>query len=29
MLDKRLAEHYGEQFEEYRKKTKRFIPFVL
>ena len=29
MLDKHLAEHYGEQFEEYRKKTKRLIPFVL
>ncbi len=28
MLDKHLASHYGEQFEEYRKKTKKFIPFI-
>ena len=28
-LDRHLREHYGEQFEEYRRKTKRFIPFLL
>lgn len=28
MLDKHLASHYGQQFEEYRKRTKRFIPFI-
>ncbi len=28
LLDKHLASHYGEQFEEYRKKTKKFIPFI-
>ncbi len=28
MLDKHLAEHYGADFEAYRKKTKRLVPFV-
>ncbi|MEO9258623.1 MAG: DUF1295 domain-containing protein [Crocinitomicaceae bacterium] len=27
-LDKYLASHYGEAFQEYKKKTKRFIPFI-
>lgn len=27
-LDKHLASHYGEQFEAYRKRTRRLIPFV-
>ncbi|RLQ94072.1 DUF1295 domain-containing protein [Falsibacillus albus] len=28
MLDKYLADKYGEDFQEYQKKTKKFIPFV-
>ena len=28
LLDKHLAEHYGADFEAYRKKTKRLVPFV-
>ena len=28
MLDKHLASHYGDEFEEYRKKTKKFVPFL-
>lgn len=28
-LDAYLAARYGEQFEEYSRKTKRFIPFIL
>jgi len=28
MLDKYLAEKYGEEFEEYGKRTARFIPYV-
>ncbi|MEO8757949.1 MAG: DUF1295 domain-containing protein [Devosia sp.] len=28
MLDRHLATHYGEQFERYRARTKRLIPFV-
>lgn len=28
MLDKHLASHYGEEFEDYRKKTKKFVPFI-
>jgi len=27
-LDAYLSSKYGEQFEEYRKKTKKFIPFI-
>ncbi len=28
LLDKYLAEKYGAAFEEYRRKTKKFVPFV-
>ncbi|MFD1657491.1 DUF1295 domain-containing protein [Streptomyces caeni] len=28
MLDKYLAEHYGEAFQEYASKTAKFVPFV-
>ena len=28
MLDKYLAEKYGNDFEEYRRRTKKFVPFV-
>jgi steroid 5-alpha reductase family enzyme len=28
MLDKHLAEKYGDAFEEYRAKTKKIIPFI-
>ncbi|UCC45329.1 MAG: DUF1295 domain-containing protein [Candidatus Zixiibacteriota bacterium] len=28
MLDKHLSEKYGDEFEEYLKRTKKFIPFV-
>ncbi|MCX7522894.1 DUF1295 domain-containing protein [Microbacterium sp. STN6] len=28
MLDRHLAEHYGEPFERYRRRTARFVPFV-
>ena len=28
-LDAYLAERYQDAFEEYRRKTKRFIPFVI
>lgn len=28
MLDRHLAEHYGDQFKAYEKKTKRLVPFV-
>lgn len=28
LLDKHLREHYGAQFEDYRAKTKRLVPFV-
>lgn len=28
MLDKYLAEKYGEEFEEYSRKTKKFVPFI-
>lgn len=28
MLDKYLAQKYGSQFEQYRRKTKKFIPFI-
>lgn len=28
VLDKYLAAKYGDQFEEYRRKTKKFIPFI-
>jgi len=27
-LDKYLASRYGQQFEDYKRKTKRFIPFI-
>ena len=28
MLDRHLAAHYGQQFEDYRARTKKFVPFV-
>lgn len=28
MLDKYLAEKYGKDFEEYSRKTKKFVPFI-
>ena len=28
MLDKHLAEKYGKEFEEYRSRTKKIIPFI-
>ena len=28
MLDKHLASHYGAEFEAYRIKTKKFVPFI-
>jgi protein-S-isoprenylcysteine O-methyltransferase Ste14 len=28
MLDKHLGRKYGNEFEEYAKQTKKFIPFV-
>lgn len=28
VLDKHLAEKYGEEFEEYRKRTRKIIPFI-
>jgi len=28
MLDKHLSKKYGDEFEEYAKQTKKFIPFV-
>jgi protein-S-isoprenylcysteine O-methyltransferase Ste14 len=27
-LDKHLAQHYGQAFDEYARKTKRLIPFI-
>ncbi len=28
MLDKYLAEHYGDAFQEYASKTAKFVPYV-